>query len=287
MVLCACSDRESLGNAPRIDPALTMEYARAQVAIGPRPSGSENARKTAEWIHETAGGNARIDVFSAKTPRGETTFRNVICEFPGKTEKFVIVGAHYDTKDLMFTDSFAGANDGASGVAVLLAMIRVFPEKNPLPFGVRFVFFDGEEAMAEYSDLDGLHGSRHDSRMLADSDRLKRCIAMILLDMVGDRDLAVRFPSDTETHLLTLAERAAREKPFAGRFSSGGSPMLDDHVPYQKLGVPALDIIDFEYGPGNAFWHTPHDTMAHISGDSMAAAGDFAWNLIWKLAEEN
>ena len=287
MGLCACGETRDFGAVPEIRPERAFALAEAQVKIGPRPSGSENARRTAEWIRETAGArNAEISVFEDDTPEGKKIFRNVIVTVPGKTDRFVIVGAHYDTKRLAAVPYFAGANDGASGTAALLAMIEALPERTELPFALRFVFFDGEEALVSYSDSDGLHGSRHYAAGLARSGEAEKCVAMILLDMVGDKDLNVRFPSDTEKKMLERAGRVARRLGDSGRFSPGGSEMLDDHVPFRKLGIPSIDLIDFEYGPDNAYWHTAQDTLEHISGESIAAAAGFALNLIWELAGE-
>ncbi len=212
--------------------------------------------------------------------------RNLICWYPAKPaagEEFVILAAHYDTKVLSLAPDFQGANDGASGVAALLAILQQFKAQNiqpPLP--ICFAFFDGEEALVSYSERDGLHGSRLWAETLKKRGLVKDCAAMILLDMVGDKDLTVRFPADTDSGLLKTVLRLADGDP---RFTSGGTVMLDDHVPFQNLDIPAIDFIDFEYGPGNAYWHTRHDTLDKVSGASIAAAADLALKLIWETGK--
>lgn len=292
--LCACGKifPDRFGSPPRIDSSLAMSFVKAQVKIGPCPAGSSGAERTAEWIRKTAasGKSVRtvIDSFTMPTPEGGKIFRNVIAEIPGKSDDFVLIGAHYDTKRLDFTPGFQGANDGASGVAALLAMIHAVSEKNTgtLPFTLRFVFLDGEECLYSYTSTDGLHGSRYDAGKLHAEKRLKQCRAMILLDMIGDRDLHVRFPADTDQHLLKLTMNAVRERKTDAFFSSGGENMIDDHLPYQNRGVPAILFIDFEYGPNNAWWHTDHDDLQQVSGDSIATVADTVCALIWKLAAE-
>lgn len=297
MLLSGCGRKgpDRFGPAPEIDPALALEFVKAQIQIGPRYAGSEGAEKTVEWIRREAAIHKKIrvsvDAFTMPTPEGEKVFRNVIAEIPGKggTDDFVLIAAHYDTKKLAFAPDFQGANDGASGVAALLAMIRAIPENPPesLPFALRFIFLDGEESLYSYTASDGLHGSRRDAEKLAEKGVLKHCRGMILLDMIGDRDLCVRFPEDTDPHLLVLALAAAEELGSGSLFASGGEKMIDDHVPYQSRGVPAILFIDFEYGPENAFWHTARDTMERISGESIASVANTAFALIWKLAAED
>jgi len=288
LALIACAKPQDFRPVPKVAPQQVYALAEMQVLSGPRPSGSENARKTAEWIRDTANrAGTLVTAFEADTTDGRMTFRNVVVTVPGKSDdRFVIVGAHYDTKRFASFPDFTGANDGASGVAALLAMIRVLPQRTALPFAIRFVFFDGEECLAEYSDTDGLHGSRAYADELARSGEAKNCTAMILLDMIGDTDLNVRFPADTEPGLLRSAAAVADRLNVRKQFSPGGHVMLDDHVPFQKLGIPAIDLIDFDYGPGNAYWHTPQDSLEHISGESIAAAANFTLELIWELAME-
>ena len=261
--------------APEVDRTLLMPFVEAQLAMGARHSGSEGARKTAEWIRKESGGELQVFTEYGKT------YRNVVRIVPGTDAdgRSVVVGAHYDTKVLDIYPRFDGANDGASGVAALLAMIRALPEKTTLPFDLHFVFFDGEEARFEYSDRDGLHGSRHYVKQID----ARKCCAMILLDMIGDKDLDVRFPSNCSRDLVTLAVAVSRKNGTLKQFDRGGGDILDDHLPFLKAGIPAIDFIDFNYGPDNRYWHTDQDSLDKISAESMAMTADTVLEFIWAL----
>jgi glutaminyl-peptide cyclotransferase len=285
LLLSACGNEA--GSPPAPDAETAIAFAQGFVRRAPASAGTPEAAEMAKWIVSEAEKNpaARVSVmeFSDMTPAGPKVFRNVVAEIPGKKKDFVIVGAHYDTKHF---DSFAfiGANDGASGVAALLSMIRALDGVVP-PLGLRFIFFDGEEALFRYSSGDGLHGSRHAAEVWAADRSLERCRAMILLDMVGDRELCLTLPADTPPELRRLAGESAEAAGKASCISDYPHEMIDDHVPFRDRGVPAIDLIDFQYGPGNSFWHTPQDTLENISGESIAAAARIAMTMIWRLAE--
>lgn len=287
--LCACSSESpDYGSSPETDRAFAMQMAEEQVALGPRAAGTEGAERTAAWIAEKMSAmNGKFTVEKDVWQENGRTFRNIKAVYKGQGNhgKFVIVAAHYDTKNLSLIPGFQGANDGASGVAALLAMAKALPERSPLPFDLQFLFFDGEEALLEYNEQDGLHGSRRYAGLLMKNGTAKDGVAMILLDMVGDKKLDVRFPADTERDLLKLALEVSKKNRTLAAFNRGGTVMLDDHIPFQKIGIPAIDIIDFNYGPENIYWHTQYDTLDKISGESIAASADFALDLIWALAE--
>lgn len=291
LILCsACSEKTvDYGVAPDSDPVFAMQMAQEHVALGSRVAGSEGAAKAAEWIMQKMSAmDGKFVVSQDEWQENGKTFRNIHALYKGQGDprKYVIIAAHYDTKKLSTVPDFQGANDGASGVAALLAMAKVLPQQSPLPFNICFVFFDGEEAEIEYNDHDGLHGSKRYAQQLKENGTAADCVAMILLDMVGDKKLDVRFPADTNKKLLDLAVEVSRRNNTLAQFNRGGSVMLDDHIPFQKLGIPAIDIIDFNYGPSNTYWHTQYDTLDKISGESIAASADFALDLIWALAEK-
>ena len=255
------------------------------VAIGPRFSGSPGAERTAEWILARIGETGRkaeLDVFTDQTPLGPVTFRNIVLDVPGKSGSFIVIGTHYDTKYFPPDVPFQGANDGASGVAALLAMIRRL-DKAPSKLGIRFIFFDGEEARFSYGPSDGLHGSRRAVEELRRTGELSRCRAMILLDMVGDRDLRFTLPSDTPPFLAETARNAADHLSAKGLLGTFSSPMVDDHVPFQTAGIPSIDLIDFRYGPGNGYWHTSMDTQENVSAESIRLAGCLVLEMIRDL----
>lgn len=256
---------------PETDLPRILKDASDCIAIGPRYSGSPGAERTAEWIRTRIGETGRkaeLDVFTDQTPLGPVTFRNVVLDIPGETDSFIVIGAHYDTKYFPPDVSFQGANDGASGVAALLALIRSLDQVKP-KLGLRFIFFDGEEARFSYGPSDGLHGSRHAVEKIRQTGELARCRAMILLDMVGDRNLCLSLPADTPPFLSDTARTAARNLGYRGLMMASATVLVDDHVPFQSAGIPAIDLIDFHYGPGNGYWHTSEDTLDKISEESI------------------
>ena len=288
LLFCACS-KAPHAPPPEVSEAEVWSYAEQSVAFGNRCSGSPEIRKYADWIRKTAAESAKFKVypqpFRDATPRGDTLFENIIAEIPGRSRDFVLIAAHYDIKRFRLLRNFRGANDGASGVAALLGMISALQKDEHMPpCGIRFVFFDGEECMNEYGESDGLHGSRHLAREWEKSGILKKCRAMILLDMIGDRDLTLTIPENCTASLKEALLRLAGESGFRGKCLPFGSAILDDHVPFLEKGVPAVNLIDFEYGPGNAFWHTEEDTLDKISASSIKSAADLALRLCWHIA---
>lgn len=284
----ACSPAVPFTELPKTDAALAQHYAEKSVSFGDRHSGSPAIAAYAGWIRKTAAESSRFKVsehrFEDMSPAGKMTFRNIIAEIPGRSREWVLIGCHYDAKKFLNTPGFQAANDGASGVAALLAMIRSL-EKYPAkpPFTLRFVFFDGEECLYKYGENDGLHGSRALARKYDQSGELKNCRAMILLDMIGDRDLNLTLPANTTPALAAALTEIIRKHFPNLRFEKLAYDMLDDHVPFFQRGVPAINLIDFNYGPGNSCWHTAGDTLENISAQSICTAADLTFALIWNL----
>ena len=130
---------------------------------------------------------------------------------------------------------------------------------------------------------DGLHGSRRYVSELRRNGELGRCRAMLLLDMVGDHDLKLRLPPDTDPILQNKIVRSAHELGYDAHLSLNGPQMLDDHTPFMRAGIPAADLIDFEYGLGNLYWHTAGDTIDKLSAKSLGISAAIALNTIRKL----
>ena len=238
---------------------------RAQVRIGPRAAGSPGSRREVRFIvHRLrAAGLRRIVV---QRPQ-----RNVVATLPGTGAGTVVIGAHHDTKDGI--PGFVGANDGASGVAVLLELARALPRPFPGP-AVTLAFFDGEEARGDrpFED-DGTRGSRQFVSLSRSgrgqgSPPLAKIRAMYLLDMVGDCRL--RIPREA------LSDPGLYGRLRGPAFGGEAPDVLDDHVPFREAGIPAVDVIDFTYGPGGspgAWWHTPQDDLRHVCAGSLGQAG--------------
>ena len=261
------------------DRDFAMKMVRSQCEIVPRHSGTTGAKKTAEWIRNTAqsmpGITAWIDSFADDTPAGRMTFRNVVAELPGKG-KPIIIGAHYDAKKLTLSPDFQAANDGASGVAVLLSVMKtIASQKKPFPFPIHFIFFDGEECQIDYSENDGLHGSKK-----AAKDYTGKARAMILADMVGDDNWNLSIPENCSPELKKIVLQAAAELKLSDSVKQGSMHVLDDHVPFFKAGIPAVNLIDFEYGPGNAYWHTTEDKLDKIDPESLGKTADLILKIL-------
>ena len=302
VMLAAAGCQDEPAGAPVIDGELAMKYAQGNYDLGPRVFRTEGAAKSAEWIEEQAYTMPGMPEtgWNIVTLRHDP-IRTVEIVFHQKgraedNEDFIVIGAHHDTKKLFSDPDFAGANDGASGVGALLAMVAAvgdYMNTRPLPCGLRFVFFDGEEALYQYTETDGLLGSRDYVEYLRRSGQLedpatgrRYCKAMILLDMIGDKDLDFEIAGNSTPALDALATEAVRDLGYEKKVNTRECrDMIDDHVPFLQAGIPALDLIDFNYGPDNAYWHTKDDTMDKISADSIKTAADVAFRVVWILAE--
>lgn len=272
----------------RFDGDRALRHVAGFVALGPKDAGTEGAARAAAWIAgqvEAVGGwEVGTDEFTDDAPGGPLVFRNVTARRPGQSKGIVLFGAHYDTKAGI--PDFEGANDSGSGVGVLLELARLVSDSMP-PFEIRLAFFDGEECRVAYGPRDGLHGSRRMARRAVDEGWARRVRAVIILDMVGDRDWTLALPRNCAPHLLQLTFDAARDLGLRDRVRLARGAVLDDHVPFHEAGIPAVNLIDFEFGsaPGlNDLWHTPADSMDAISADSLANAGRLALRLLDLLA---
>ncbi len=250
--------------------ASALEYTRKAVGFGPRPPGSEANRKLQAYIiAELKTRRCEIieDPFTAQTPLGPVAMRNIIARFRGTTGRAVAVTGHFDTK-MMPAIRFVGASDGGSSTGFLLEMARALAGR-PLKDDVYLVWFDGEEAIGPWSETDGLHGSRHLAARWARDGTLVRLKALINVDMIGDRDLGILQETNSSASLRRLVWRVAADLGFNRHFLDSGGAVEDDHMPFLQRGVPALDLIDFDYPP----WHTPQDTMDRLSADSLEVVG--------------
>lgn len=266
----------SLPEPAAFDGGRALKEAVDFTALGPRVSGTPGAEAAAAYLAgrlRAAGVDVTVDAFQEVTPEGTTTFRNVIGRLPGSSPDKVILVSHYDTKAGI--PGFVGANDSGSSTGVLLELARLLAARRGGP-ELEFLFTDGEECRVAYGPADGLHGSRRRARQLQESGEAARVKAVILLDMIGDRDLRVTLPDNGDRALMLAVMKAAEAEGAAGRFSLLGGAMLDDHVPFLAAGMPAVDLIDFAYGEGyrdNRYWHTAQDTPDKLSAESLQTVG--------------
>jgi Zn-dependent M28 family amino/carboxypeptidase len=244
------------------------------VAFGPRPAGSPALAEARRWIIaqlKDTGAQVEEDSFTASTPVGAIPMTNVIAKFPGTESKVVMVTGHYDTK-LEQGFRFVGANDGASSAALLLELARVWHgREHDLTYWL--VFFDGEEAVRDWTATDSLYGSRHLVQKLSSQGELGRIQAMILVDMIGDANLDIHREANSTPWLTDTVFAAAHRLGYAKYFLDSPITVDDDHIPFVNAGVAAVDLIDFNYGPNNSYWHTDKDTVEHCSPLSLTIVG--------------
>ncbi|MBM3809207.1 MAG: M28 family peptidase [Acidimicrobiia bacterium] len=253
------------------DSTRAWEHLRQQVAIGPRPSGSAGNVKNRDYIKaQMAALGIKVveQPFEGQTPLGPVKMVNLIATIPGKRPDRIILASHFDTK-LFREVRFVGASDGASSTAALIELGRVLKTRQQLPFTYELLFFDGEEAVVEWTGTDNTYGSRHYVDHARKTGTLQSIRALILLDMIGDRDLTIRRESHS-TRWLTDIVWATASKLGHRQFMDEETTVEDDHIPFVKAGVAALDIIDLDYPQ----WHTPQDTLDAVSARSLQVVGD-------------
>jgi Zn-dependent M28 family amino/carboxypeptidase len=251
------------------DGAAALRHVERLVAIGPRVAGTPEGAKARAYIEaelRAAGVETRVMAFEATTPHGRLPMANVIGVLPGKRADVILIGGHYDTKWFP-SFRFVGANDGGSSTALLLQLARELA-KTSHEFTYWITFFDGEEARGEWTATDSLYGSRHMAAELARTYRLPR--AMILVDMIGDRDLGIRKEGYSTGWLTDIVWETARRLGHGRHFLNDVQPVEDDHAPFLRAGVPATLLIDFDYPP----WHTKEDTLDKVSARSLAIVGE-------------
>ena len=245
---------------------------RQLVAFGPRPPGSPALQRAREYISRQlspAGAEIWDDTFVATTPLGDVPMTNVIGMIRGDSPTVVVLAGHYETARLDGV-RFVGANDGGSSAAFLLEMARVLARRRN-KFTYWLVFFDGEEALKQWSANDSLYGSRHLADRLAADGTLSKVKALILVDMIADRHLDILRELNSTAWLSDLVFENARQLGDAGSFSGGRFPVEDDHLPFLRKGVPAVDIIDLT--PFRSYHHTTPDTIDKCSPESLAVVG--------------
>ncbi len=270
-----------------------MQHTRKQVEIGPRPSGSEELAKTREYMVsqlKSFGLSVNTEEFNAATPVGEKKMVNLTAEVPGESREVIIIASHYETK--LYKDmQFVGANDPASSVGTLLEIGRVLGSKPQPPLTYWLVFFDGEEAFCENWDdcgtpeaPDNTYGSRHYVSKLSERGELTRIRGMILLDLMGYKKLELGRDDMSTRWLQDIIWMAGKElghgSIFVDREEGVGG---DDHEPFLKAGVDAVDIIQLNSYP---HWHKPTDTLDKISARSMKIVADVVLASLPRIEEK-
>ena len=295
---------ETQGNASSFSGQRAYEHVKRLVELGPRPSGSKELALARKYILEQLGGRSGPtlrargpkeivldeDGWTAETPAGKLQMANVIYELPGETDDIIIIAGHYDTK--RFKEfSFVGANDGGSSAGALIEIARALRDSGgPRRFTYRIVFFDGEEAVCREWDEcskpgrpDNTYGSRYEVGRLKARNRLKQVRALILLDMVGYDDLELGRDDLSTPWLVDILWQRARELGYTQFVERAEEVGGDDHVPFLRAGVPAVDLIQLSTFP---HWHTAEDTLDKISPHSLKAVGDVVLASLPRIEEK-
>jgi glutaminyl-peptide cyclotransferase len=251
-------------NVDNFDSAAAWELLRDQVALGPRPAGSTQSRRLARRLRRLLPGGRFEPV-----PGG---LRNVVGTVRGREPGYIVVGAHYDTKDI---PGFLGANDGASGTAVVTQLARTIERPRHT---IKFILFDGEESPRgtpnQLFAQKGLRGSK------VAAPRYRDARAMVLLDFVGDRRLSIPRDGFSNADLWRRLRAAAREVGVGRHFPAQTQGSIqDDHVPFLREGVPAIDLIDFDF----PCWHLRCDDLSNVSERSLDVTGETVYRLLASL----
>jgi glutaminyl-peptide cyclotransferase len=256
---------------PDFDGGRAYEHVRQIVAFGPRPAGSvalANSRRYITGQLAKSGIKAVEQAFDADTPVGRIRMVNLVATIPGASGERLAFAGHYDTK-LFRRFRFVGANDGGSSTAFLIELGRVLANRKNA-FTTELLFLDGEEATVEWTGSDHTYGSRHYVENARRTGSLAGLRALILVDMIGDRDLRIRREAASTAWLADILWASARRLGLDSIFVNESTPIEDDHVPFLQAGVPAVDLIDLEYPP----WHTAGDTLDQVSARSLQQVGD-------------
>ena len=251
-----------------------LAHVQAMVDLGPRPPGSDAIEKTRGYLIkqlESAGWKVERQNFSDETPRGKVQFVNLLATFGAQNAPAFLACSHYDTKT--FDNArFVGANDAGSSTGVLLELARVLAGRPELANKIELVFFDGEEAYEAFTETDGLYGSRYFAKQLAAQDKAKLFRGGVLFDMVGDKSLTITLPPDSPPDIARDIFSSAEALNLRKYFTYFDRDITDDHTPLNEIGIPVIDLIDFDYSP----WHTPGDTMDKLSAESLRITGAVA-----------
>jgi peptidase M28-like protein len=297
LLVAACGARGTGGGVHEFDGARAFTYLEQQVRFGPRIPGTGAHDSTGDWILARLRERADTVVVQDiphRTADGQTLhLRNFLARFrPAEAER-VLYLAHWDTRPRADQSAnlaaqrqpVPGANDGASGVAVLLGVADALKAKPPT-VGVDLLFVDGEDYGNFADSNDVLIGSRW---FAAHQPVGYPPLYAVLFDMVGDKDLRIGYEGNSQgfaPEVVDLVWRTADELGYKSVFVPQlGSTLIDDHVSLQNAGIHAIDVVDFSYGPGNSYWHTTEDTIDKVSAQSLQIVGEVAVALVRKAGQ--
>jgi len=266
------------GALPSFDGDRAMQYVKDIVKFGPRPLGSASHKKVEAFLaSRLKGDEVEDDTFTADTPEGKFPVHNIIAKFPGTKDGIIIVASHYDTNYPLRNTAYVGANDGGSSSALLLELANQLRGKPRDGYSVWLVWDDAEEAMKPDTEMpfmnDSLYGITHLAEKWQADGTLKKIKAFILADMIGDADLNIDRDLNSTPWLENVVYEAATRMGYQSHFFGRKNTVEDDHLPFMKRGVACADLIDFDYGYNDVFWHTTQDTVDKLAPKSLEIVG--------------
>jgi glutaminyl-peptide cyclotransferase len=255
------------------DSRKAFAHVAKQVGFGPRPSGSQAIVQTQNYIQselKSYGCAVETDSFTADTPIGRLPMKNILAKIPGEKPGVILLGTHYDT---LLKENFVGADDGGSSTAVMLELARLLCSQRG-KYAVWIAFFDGEEAMKQWSDTDSRYGSREMAARFANSGDIKKIRAFLLADIVGGRTPHFLRETSSTPGLTDLVWKVAARLGYASIFANDEtSGIQDDHDSFLRRNVPSVDVIDLDRVNDVPYWHTPQDALDKISAKTLAVVG--------------
>lgn len=265
-------------SAAPFDGARAFEHLKQLVAIGPRPAGSPEIRQARAYITRqiaALGLTVQEQRFVAQTPAGAVDMVNLIVRLPGRRADRLLFTGHYDTKPLR-GQRFVGANDGGSSAAFLIELARALNAR-PREYTYELIWLDGEEAFCAGWDEcgrpgspDNTYGSRYFVQAAKKANAVASIKGMVLVDMIGDSDLRLLRDSNSTTWMTDVIWRAAKGLAYGHVFADQATSIEDDHLAFVAAGIPSVDLIDLDY----PYWHTPDDTLEHVSARSLQTVGN-------------
>ncbi len=252
------------------DGKAAYEHVAKQVSFGPRPSGSQALAHTQDYILsqlKSFGCTVETDDFSAITPVGRIPMKNILVKIPGDRQGIILLGTHYDT---LKKENFVGADDAGSSTGLMLELARLLCAKRGR-YAVWIAFFDGEEAVEQWSDTDSRYGSKQMAAKLGLSGDLKNVRAFLLADIVGGKNARIPKEESSTPALTELIHATAKRLGYGDLFLDSVTSAQDDHDSFLARKVPSVDVIaDFA---NNGYWHTPQDNMEQISAKTLGEVG--------------
>lgn len=273
---------------PTFRGSMALADAKRAVSFGERPAGSEAISRLRQWIVselKPSKGQLSLDSFTGQTPTGPVPMVNVIYKFPGASGRAIVVTGHYDTKRIPMV-RFVGANDGGSSAGFLIEFARSVSAMKHWD-DIYVVFLDGEEAVANWTETDSRYGSRHLAAKWLANGVLPQIKALINVDMIGDQNLDILNDSNSSQTLRDQVKQIAARLGYSKYFRTEQGGIDDDHIPFVNAGVNAMDLIDFDFGPDNSYWHTAQDTPDKLNAHSFQVVGDVVLELVEELDRQS